>query len=264
MSKIISLITILLAAITFFSCSNEIKAEDNYDKNIPADTNIGYYIYEDKEYLTQKQVDKINAMNKKLNNDENITLVIVDHIPIQDYSGVTYSSLTDEDQRKYYFSTLIDKFKHADYERESFDDDKFFSDLSMGRNFILLSLKDKKVYWEPSSDTNRYLTDYKFWKLKFWLEPALHSFDRQHQIDAVLELTEKLGQEVKPFATGYPDKESASFEDINQKVNGVKFFFKAFFLLLIFAGVLSLIFALIFSTTSLKTILFLTMFDRDK
>ena len=110
MSKIISLVTLILAGITFFTFPNQINADDDYDKNIPADTNIGHYIYEDEEYLTQNQVDQINAMNKGLKNKENITLIIVDKIPLEDFS-TTSSPISDEEQQQYYISTLIDKFQ---------------------------------------------------------------------------------------------------------------------------------------------------------
>ncbi|WP_125772063.1 hypothetical protein [Companilactobacillus furfuricola] len=86
MSKIISLAALIFAGLTFFSYPHETKAESEYDQNIPADTNIGQYIYEDKEYLTQNQVDQINTMNKKLKNKENVTLIIVDKIPLEDMS----------------------------------------------------------------------------------------------------------------------------------------------------------------------------------
>lgn len=264
MSKIISLVTILFAALTFFSVSTEIKADDKYDQSIPADTNIGNYIYEDKEYLTQNQVDQINALNKKLHNKENITLVIIDKIPLEDYS-LTSAPLSDDEQRQYYVSKLTDKFHDSDFEKYMFADNEFYTDLANGRNYLIVSLKDKKAYWEPSSETSRYLTDYKFWKMKFWYEPALHSFDKQHQIDAALKLTQKLATEIQPFTNSTsPDKESSSFEDINEKFANVKFFFKAIFFIFIFGIILVIIFSIIAAPVSLGSTLWITLFDREK
>lgn len=264
MSRPLSIITLLLALVTFFLHADPSQAEDTYDKNIPADSNIGNYIYEDKEYLTQSEVDKINQMNKKLGPQENITLVIINEIPIESDPSATIP-ISDEEKRQYYINTLTDKFKESDYEKENFTDDKFYSDLSMGRNFLIYSIKDKKLYWEPSSGTNQYLTDYKFWKIKFWYEPALHSFDKQHRIDMVLKLTEKMGQEVKPFTKGsYEPKESSSFEDINNKIDGIKYFFKAIFLLFLFGLFLSIIFAFISVPVALPSVLRIIMFDKKR
>ncbi|WP_125772065.1 hypothetical protein [Companilactobacillus furfuricola] len=143
-------------------------------------------------------------------------------------------------------STLIDKFHETDQERYLFDDEKYYEQLEYGRNFLIISLKDKAAYWEPSSNTNRYLTDYKFWKLKFWLNPALRYFDQQYQINAAVKLCLKMGTQVEPFVSDpYSDKESASFEDINERIEWVKTGFKIFFSLIAFSILLLIFFAIV-------------------
>ena len=254
LNKIIHLLFIFSIPL-FFGLINPQKVDAAYDLHyedkIPAEPNIGSYIYEDKEYLTQNQVDQINSINSQLvggRNSQNITLVIVDHIPLHDDdldSDAPLPVMSTEEEERSYIRTLADKFSNND------DDD--------GRNILLLSVKDCKILFQGSHSTMSYLTDYKFWKMKQGVNFGKVPADSKGQIKYTIKLMEHLEKEIDNY-TVYENgsKTSSTFEDWHERFKIVTDIIK------LFLGIIVFVFGigLIFSASPLATLLFISSMIR--
>jgi hypothetical protein len=184
---------IFFIIIGWFTQTAAVNASEITNEPVPSQTNIGKYIYEDKDYLTQKQVNKINRINQKLFHQigsQNIAIVIIDRIPIKHDSMAT-NQVDEKTQRSDYFYDLVQKFSTEDLNRTYRDSSIIGEKIWAGRNILFYSVKDKQIYFQASSQSRRYLTDFKFWQLK-WNLFGLKSNDQKTQLDSLLTLFERV------------------------------------------------------------------------
>lgn len=254
----------LLASICWLATPNVVfAAADDYEQHIPAATNIGDFIYEDQEYLTQEQVDTINAMNRKniaRNDHQYLTLIILNKIPLEEYPNTS-----DEQSREFFLNTLQEKFHE--------EDDNRYNDIARsqhnqrlrdGRNFLLVSIQDRKTYFFGDYQMEQYLTDYKIWKMLLPINFGIQPADTDKQVTDTIKLMKKINTTIGPisrFDDNY--QHSTSFQDLRKKVWYVSYAIKAFFMIMIVGTILAIFLAIIFSPSSLSTYYIFSRFYRD-
>lgn len=161
--------------------------------------NVGEYIYEQHEILTQDQYSKINDINNQLqtgNKRQRLYVVILDNDPqkpdasdrMYQYLGIKYN---DE-----YAAKILQKWcGNQEYDDRS------------GDSMLVLYRNQGRIGFIPSGDSSIYLTDYKFWKLTFGKMNGVKTNTVDTQIDTLISISDKL---VRPMLYSVNEKHASS------------------------------------------------------
>lgn len=157
------------------------------------DQNLGPYIYEQHEVLTEAQYQKIMALNQKMKRakfKQYLCLYIADRIPSNE--SVDGDNLSGTPNGASYGSTILDTWN--DRATRKWDDGLEDYDInyikryhmSAQRNMMVVGLKDHRIAVTGSDITDEYFSDMKFDTIIWGLKNQLQSNDEDTQIDAVM------------------------------------------------------------------------------
>ncbi|WP_125566594.1 hypothetical protein [Companilactobacillus insicii] len=197
--------------------------------------NLGKYIYEEHEVLTQGQYSKVNDINDQLQTGktpQRLYIVILDNDPEKpDGSDNMYKYLGIKSD-DYYASNILQKWQDQD-EKQSGDYGRA-SDDDFRDNMLVLYRNQGRIGFVGNSQN--YITDYKLWKITFG---KMHGIKSNNQIDSFMNISNSL---VKPilYSVNVENASSSQWRDVEGEfiagiiIAGV--IFAILFLLLLFAS----------------------------
>ena len=94
-------------------------------------------------------------------------------------------------------------------------------DIDNESNYLILDLKDKKVFFSASEQADRYVTDLMFWKLRRGLANDFRSDDKDTQIKALFELTRRLEPKLQDVAQSSKKLKSKRIADLKRVRNRI-------------------------------------------
>jgi len=183
--------------------------------------NTGDYVYQDREYITNAQYDRLSAINDRIDRDarpQKLYVIILDsHRFDNDLSGGSAFIMDnivgvigqDNDYGDGYGQMLFGKKDHD-----------YIEDGNTNRNnFLIYSLKSHQLLFAPSENSESYLTDFKIWRYRFWLQPSLQFGDEDAQVAAVMRMADKLGPKLEKVSQNDHDLHSADYNDVATVAN---------------------------------------------
>ncbi|WP_334328855.1 hypothetical protein [Companilactobacillus sp. HBUAS59699] len=174
--------------------------------------NLGRYIYEEHQVVTQKQYDEINEINDRLQTGKKIQNL--------------YVAILDDDPTKPDDSDKIYKYlgiKFYDEDAESIL--KEWPDYNENKdNLIILYHNQGRVGFVPSELSQFYITDYKFWKITLGKMNGIRSGGIDTQIDGLVNISNLL---VRPilYSVNVKDAKSSKWWDVKSEFFGELMFF---------------------------------------
>jgi len=176
--------------------------------------NTGDYVYQDREYITNAQYDRLASINDKIDRDvrpQRLYVIILDSHRFDNDLGGNSSFIMDnivdvigQDSSDDYGQALFGK-KNPDYIADG---------NSFKNNFLIYSLKSHQLLFAPSENSNSYLTDLKIWRYRFWLQPSLKFGNEDAQVAAVMKMADKLGPKLEKVSQKDHDLHSADYRDV--------------------------------------------------
>lgn len=161
--------------------------------------NVGEYVYEDDEVITNEQVAQLNRINQKINrgaSPQELYLVLIGDSDSWKTFTDSYSNpdAADISESKGIPGLIIGKTgpavigsqKYYDMEMDDGDD------LDNTNNYIIFNFKTNRFYFNPSEWAQFYLTDLTVWKLMMGLNSQLKSGNSNEQMDAIMKFAEKV------------------------------------------------------------------------
>jgi len=206
-------IRLIILALTFF-LGMTVTLKDVQADGMGYGPNTGEYVYQDKEYITNAQYDRLADINDDIYRDarpQKLYVIIVDNNrfdadiygdSIKDYIGAAIGGDGDE-YGDSYGEALFGK-KNSDYNA----DDGI-------NNYLIYSLKSHQLIFAPSQDASSYLTDFKIWRYRLWLQPSLKFGSEDTQISAVMEMADKVAPKLERVSQEDHDLHSVDYRDVS-------------------------------------------------
>jgi hypothetical protein len=186
--------------------------------------NVGDYVYEDSEVVTNQQYEKLEDINGQIETGPNPQRLYV--LVLRDGSSIRhFNDLTDNDPKlKGIPQDVVNKtgevlYGHYHY----YDIDSDENGLpDWKNNYLICDLKNNRVYFDPSDQADSYITDLMFWKLKFGLAD-LTSGNTDQRMEALFELAQRLNPELQKVANSKDFIYSKSYFDVKNIINSILF-----------------------------------------
>ena len=184
--------------------------------------NVGDYIYEDQEVVTNQQYEKLEDINDQIETGPNpqrlYILVLSDNDSIR-----RFNYLTDNDPKtKGIPEDIVNKTGEVLYGHNHYydidSDENGIPDWK--NNYLVYDLKNNRVYFDPSDQSSSYITDLMFCKIKIGMNNLTDGTTTQ-RMEALFDLAERLEPKLKKVADNKEFIYSKSYYDIKNIVNGV-------------------------------------------
>jgi len=191
--------------------------------------NVGKYVYEDEQYITNSQYDRLAEINKRLDTGiypQKLYLIISKNDEDLDGMSVPQGFVSTNDMRKaVYLRDGYSDFGDG-YPGEEFYDNQGYSDheitqLNRHNTLLLYDIKHNVLCLMPSTQSQNYITDYVFWKSKFGLNSRLKHGSDQNKIDAALDLANRLEPKLQRVAESDTKLRANDFSNIEMKLDYV-------------------------------------------
>src|SRR5699024_4662781 len=159
--------------------------------------NTGDYFYENKEFITNAQYDRLVTINDNINAGVHpqklYVLVFDDADDISNFVQTTGADVHSRDASSNIIGNVGSNIGYLLYGREKYIDMRLDDDdIDNESNYLILDLKDKKVFFSASEQGDRYLTDLMFWRLKKGLSNDFKSNNEDTQVQALFTLANRL------------------------------------------------------------------------
>jgi len=199
--------------------------------------NVGDYVYEDKEYITNEQYDRIAAINRKIDTGvrpQHLYMivsdsddVIGDYSPRDEYDSQGHNSLNlpDSNVTEDFWD---DTFKESDGSDDYFDDDDddgmtsaeivdAETDLAKKDNYLICDLKNNRIYFQPSTRAGAYITDLFIWKSTLvGVYPKLKMGSTEDKVDAALKVADRMTPRMQNVAESDTELTAMDFDDVDR------------------------------------------------
>lgn len=203
------------------------------------DPNLGPYIYEQHEVLTNAQYQQIMRLNQKMKQGKRrqfLSLYIADRIPSNE--SVDGDNLSGTPNGAGYANSIGDTWNDRQtrkWDSESYDYDiNYMKRFRLGnqRNVMVVGLKDHRIAVSGSGVTDEYFSDMKFDLLKWDLKDKLKSNDTDTQISAAVQVFSRVSNRI--ISQKAMNHDSLSWADFRGDIiGGIVFVIFGGFLLLI-------------------------------
>lgn len=155
--------------------------------------NTGKYVYQDQEYITNSQYDQLVKINNHI--DRNVSpqkLYIL--IFKNDEDTHKFLNVTDANTGSYPEQSITNGTGQVLYGNDRYYDIEINDSETMDNenNYLILDLKDNRVFWDPSDFSESYITDLQFLELRLGLLSNLRSSDTDTKVSALFELANRL------------------------------------------------------------------------
>ncbi|GEL90348.1 hypothetical protein [Pediococcus parvulus] len=163
--------------------------------------NVGDYIYEDQEVVTNQQYEKLEDINDQIETGPNpqrlYILVLIDNDSIR-----RFNYLTDNDPKtKGIPEDIVNKTGEVLYGHNHYydidSDENGIPDWK--NNYLVYDLKNNRVYFDPSDQSSSYITDLMFWKIKIGMNNLTDGTTTQ-RMEALFDLAERLEPKLQKVA----------------------------------------------------------------
>lgn len=199
--------TCLVVGELFFFFLLLIVTTNQVDASFKDGPNLGRYIYEQHEVVTQKQYYEINEINDRLQTGkkpQKLYVAILDNDPLKsDFGDKMYKYLGikfyDDDAQ----AVLKEWPDYNEYED----------------NLIILYHNQGRLGFVPATSSKLYVTDYKFWKITLGKMNGVRNGGVDTQIDGLINISNSL---VRPllYSVNVKDAKSSSWWDVNSEFFG--------------------------------------------
>ncbi|WP_125591262.1 hypothetical protein [Companilactobacillus jidongensis] len=196
--------------------------------------NVGQYIYEQHEVLTQEQYSKINDINDQLQSGkkyQRLYVVVLDKNPDVSDDSSYMTRYTGAIQSDEYAAGILKSWEEKSA-KQSGNDDQAIDD-AYKDNMLILYYDQGKIGFVPSVNAGMYMTDYKLWKITFGQMGGIKSNAINRQADSLINISNKL---VRPilYSVNVKDANSSQWRDVNGEfIAGIIIFAAIIFVLLL-------------------------------
>lgn len=199
--------------------------------------NTGDYVYEDREYVTNEQYGQLSSINNQIYSGvspQRLYILIFDNST--DVNSFVKATGTYP-KRHDISSAIVDKTGEALYGHDHFYDMVMdYEDggsLMADNNYLIMNLKDNRVYFNPSLQASLYVTDLMFWRLQQGLGSKLKSSDTDTKVSALFELAQRMGPKLVTVSEHKKMLKSTSMADVKEVINNIEIIVGAIVILLI-------------------------------
>ncbi|KRK99077.1 hypothetical protein [Companilactobacillus futsaii] len=188
--------------------------------------NTGDYVYENKEFITNVQYDQLDSINSGIYTEPHpqklYVLIFDDAADIKEFVQITGADVHSNDASSNIIGNIGSNVGYLLYGREKYIDMRLDNDdIDNESNYLILDLKDKKVFFSASEQADRYITDLMFWKLRKGLANDFKSSDEDTQIKALFSLANRLEPKLQDVAQSSKKLESKDLADIKRVRNRI-------------------------------------------
>lgn len=200
--------------------------------------NTGDYVYENKEFISNDQYDRLEEINNNIyegaHPQQLYVLIFDDTDDIDEFVQETGADIHSKKMTDSIIGNIGSNIGYLLYGREKYIDMRLDNDdIDSESNYLILDLKDKKTFFSPSSQGDKYITDLMFWRLKRGLTADLKSNNEDTQVSALFELAEKLEPKMQDVAQSSKKLKSKDFEYYNKIKNNIFSFIAIIFLIIV-------------------------------
>ncbi|KRN98928.1 hypothetical protein IV57_GL000631 [Companilactobacillus kimchiensis] len=190
--------------------------------------NTGDYVYEDQEYITNAQYDKLADINDNIFSGVSpqrlYVLIFNNTSDVNYFNGVNdISDIMSKSRR--IDSTIVGKTGEALYGSSHYFDLESDTDenesLDIDNNYLIMDLQNNKVYLNPSLQGSLYLTDLMFWQAQIGLASKLRSKNTDTKVAALFQLAGKLEPKLKTVSENKKMLKSTDYYDVQQVVDTI-------------------------------------------
>ena len=188
--------------------------------------NTGDYVYEDREYVTNEQYGQLSSINNQIYSGvspQRLYILIFDNST--DVNSFVKATGTYP-KRHDISSAIVDKTGEALYGHDHFYDMVMdYEDggsLMADNNYLIMNLKDNRVYFNPSLQASLYVTDLMFWRLQQGLGSKLKSSDTETKVSALFELAQRMGPKLVTVSEHKKMLKSTSMADVKRVINNIE------------------------------------------
>ncbi|WP_334352685.1 hypothetical protein [Companilactobacillus sp. HBUAS56257] len=221
----------LLAMIFGIICTSQAVLAD-----VSSGPNTGKLVYQDKEYITNGQYDKLVKINQGLNvgpHPQSINLIIkkqFDEYGNDDIMLNTSFNFLNKNRSLW----LGDSEGHSA---------SFSKRWGSGSNFLIVDLQNNLLWFYPSGQAASFLTDYGYKVYRSGYNFKIEHSNASRKIDVALDVADEMTPELKKVARSKKRLHNLSFEDLFE-------FFRKYLMILIFLT--QIIVAIIYTMTKKK------------
>lgn len=184
--------------------------------------NTGDYVYEDREYVTNGQYDKLEAINDKVDtgvNPQKLYIIIFDNAHDEHIFAKKTDTYLDQKQPE---SRIVDNTGWALYGFNDFYDMELDDEtLTMVNNYLIMDMRNNMVYLNPSLSGSLYLTDLMFLKMRWNLNSQLESSDPDVRVAALFKLAQKLEPKMLDVSRTNKMLKSRDISDVKTVLNNL-------------------------------------------
>lgn len=218
--KVRYLLATLLAFIGILYSTQDVQADGL------GGPNTGDYVYENEEYITNAQYDRLATINDNIytgvHPQKLYVLVFDDADDISNFVQTTGADVHSRDASSNIIGNVGSNIGYLLYGREKYIDMRLDNDdIDNESNYLILDLKDKKVFFSASEQGDRYLTDLMFWRLKKGLSNNFKSNNEDTQVQALFTLANRLEPKLQDVAQSSKKLKSKRFADIRRVRNRI-------------------------------------------
>lgn len=190
--------------------------------------NVGDYVYEDDEVITNEQVEQLDQINQKTDQGENpqeLYLVLIG-------SNDTWKTFSDSfsnpnaaeiPESKGIPGLIIGNTGQAVIGRDKYYDLEMNheADMDNTNNYIVFNFNTNRFYFNPSDQAGFYLTDLMVWKLMWGLNSQLKSGNSDEQMAAIMQFAKKVQPKLEDVSQTNKLLHSATYGDVSDRVKWV-------------------------------------------
>lgn len=185
--------------------------------------NTGDYVYEDQEYITNGQYDQLEKLNDNIYSNVSpqrlYVLIFKNSEDVDQLVNTTEADIKSNSPER----AIINKAGEALYGSSHYYDMETDdgADLESKNNYLIMDLRDNKVFFCPSLQGSLYITDLVFWKTKFGLSSQLKSSDIDIKINALFQLANNLEPKLQTVSENKKMLESKSIYDVKSTITNI-------------------------------------------
>lgn len=218
--KLRYLLAMLLAFIGILYSTQDVQADGL------GGPNTGDYVYENREFITNAQYDQLDAINNDIytgvHPQKLSVLIFDDSADINDFVQMTGAEVDSRDASSNIIGNIGTNIGYLLYGREKYIDMRLDNDdIDNESNYLILDLKDKKVFFSASEQADRYMTDLMFWKLRRGLANDFKSNNKDTQVKALFALAARLEPKLQDVAQSSKKLKSKEIADIKRVRNRI-------------------------------------------
>ena len=186
--------------------------------------NTGEYVYQDQEYITNGQYDQLVKINNQIDRDVSpqklYILIFRNDEDTHKFLSGTDANIGSYPEQSIAGGTGQVLYGHDRYYDIETDDGE---DMDNENNYLIMDLKDNRVFWNPSDFSGFYINDLQFLKLRLGLLSKLRSSDTDTKVAALFELANRLEPRLTKVSQSNDILEAKTIGDIKNIIGIILF-----------------------------------------